>query len=193
MEYFIIIIFIIIAIIVIKWINSYNIENKFNQEADNSNNENQPFLKGPGLYNFDIVGESHYQNALSIICNGKTIDGHRKTVIAYLVCEDNNPYDNKAIRVDIDGMTVGYLNRQFAMEYRERLNEAGYSRITMACNALIVGGWLRGKDEGHFGVKIDLPRKIDYTCQNCGEWITTKRKKCPHCGFKVIPPDNSNI
>lgn len=68
------------------------------------------------------------------------------------------PYDNKAIRVDIQGETVGYLSRELARNFRERMKEAGHPGLTARCSAIIVGGWDRGGgDIGYFGVKIDLP------------------------------------
>src|SRR4030042_2459327 len=115
-------------------------------------------LPGPGTYSLDIVGESNYQSSLEKMCGGQTEEGHEKIVQATLIHEDDNPYDNKAIRVDIDGMTVGYLSRENAREYRKRLKKAGYPGITATCSAIIVGGWDRGGgDRGHFGVKLDLP------------------------------------
>lgn len=115
-------------------------------------------MPGPGTFSIDIVGESHYQSWLESICGGHTYDSQEKFVEAVLVHEDNNPYDEKAIRIDISGKTVGYLSRKMARQYRKRLEEAGYDGITATCSAKIVGGWDRGGgDKGHFGVKLDLP------------------------------------
>jgi len=115
-------------------------------------------LPGPGTYSIDIVGESHYQRALESICGGRTEDSQRKEVVATLVHENDNPHDNKAIRIDISGKTVGYLSRDNARDYRKKLKEAGHPGITATCSAIIVGGWDRGSgDKGHFGVKLDLP------------------------------------
>ena len=115
-------------------------------------------LPGPGTYSLDVVGESNYQSALEKICGGKTEEGHNKIIMATLIHEDNNPYDDKAIRVDIDGMAVGYLSRKNARELRVKLRESGYPGITATCSAIIVGGWDRGGDnKGHFGVRLDLP------------------------------------
>ena len=115
-------------------------------------------LPGPGTFSTDIVGESNYQSALEAICRGRTDESQEKIVEAVLVHEDNNPYDDKAIRVDIQGKTVGYLSRENARQYRERLEEADYKGTTATCSAKIVGGWDRGpEDKGHFGVKLDLP------------------------------------
>lgn len=115
-------------------------------------------LSGPGTYSLDIVGELNYQSALEKICGGRTYEGQELIIEAVLVPEDDNPYDKNAVRVDISGKTVGYLSRENARQYRKNLKQAGYAGITAKCSAVIVGGWDRGSgDEGHFGVKLDLP------------------------------------
>jgi len=115
-------------------------------------------LSGPGTYSLNIVGESNYQLALKNICGGRTGESQEMITEAVLIPEDDNPYDKKAIRVDIDGKTVGYLSRKNARQYRNQLEKAGYPGITAKCSAMIVGGWDRGSnDKGHFGVKLDLP------------------------------------
>lgn len=116
-------------------------------------------LPGPGTYSVDIVGESKYQNALAEICGGKTPDGVENFVKASIVLENTNKYDSNAVRIDIEDRTVGYLSRENACQYRQKLKEAGHPGLTEAiCDAVIRGGWDRGRgDTGHFGVKIDLP------------------------------------
>ncbi len=115
-------------------------------------------LPGPGTYEFDIVGESKYQEALESICGGRTEDGAELQTDAVLFLEDTNPHDNMAVRVDIEGQTVGYLSRKDARSYRNQLQQLGHANITCSCNAMIVGGWERSRsDRGHFGVKLDLP------------------------------------
>lgn len=117
-------------------------------------------LSGPSTYSLDIVGESKYQDALEQICGGRTENSANKVITAVLVLEDDNPYDNQAVRVDIEGHTVGHLSRENARQYRKRLAEAGHPKVTATCSAKIVGGWDRGRgDHGHFGVKLDLPTK----------------------------------
>ena len=115
-------------------------------------------LPGPGAYEFDIVGESNYQQALESICGGRTEDGARHLAEALLILEDSNPHDNLAVRVDIEGKVVGYLSRKDARSYRKQLQQLGHAGLTLSCNAMIVGGWQRSKsDIGNFGVKLDLP------------------------------------
>ena len=115
-------------------------------------------LPGPGMYALDIVGESKYQKALETICGGRKDESQERIVQAMLILEDDNPYDRNAVRVDIQGKTVGYLSRENAKEYRKRIKEAGHPDISALCSAKIVGGWDRSDgDKGYFGVKLDLP------------------------------------
>jgi len=115
-------------------------------------------LRGTGRYEFDIVGESKYQDSLERICGGRTDESAEEYVQAVLVLEDSNAYDNQAVRVDIRGLTVGYLARKDARSYRAQLAKMGHASLVCTCNAVIVGGWRRSqKDQGHFGVKLDLP------------------------------------
>ena len=115
-------------------------------------------ISGPGDYEVDVVGESHYQDALERICDGRTDESAEKYVDAALILEDDNRHDRKAVRVDIEGRTVGYLSREFARSYRDRLKQAGHPDLVGICKAVIVGGWDRGKrGRGHFGVRLDLP------------------------------------
>ena len=115
-------------------------------------------MPGPGTYSLDIVGESHYQTELETICGGHTKEGHRKIVEAVLIHEDDNQKDNKAVRVDIEGETVGHLTREDARQHRKNMKREGYPGADVECSAMIVGGWDRGKGNiGYFGVKLDLP------------------------------------
>jgi hypothetical protein len=115
-------------------------------------------LRGTGRYEFDIVGESKYQDALEFICGGRTDEGAEKRVEALLYMEDQNPYDNQAGRVDVEGKTVGYLARDDARSYRRQITSAVHTQPVGACDVMIVGGWeCSKKDRGHFGVKLDLP------------------------------------
>jgi len=115
-------------------------------------------VSGPGEFDVEVVGESHYQQALERICGGRTRNGVEKYVTAQLVLEDSNRYDRMAVRVDIEGQTVGYLSRENAREYRRQLKRAGHPDLTVTCDALIRGGWDRGGgDTGNFGVRLDRP------------------------------------
>ena len=115
-------------------------------------------LTGTGKFALLAVGESHYQDALEEICGGRSKGGRRFSCSATLIHEDENPHDHRAVRVDINGRTVGYLSRDMAPRYRAALEKAGQAGAMAQCGARIVGGWDRGEDDrGHFGVKLDVP------------------------------------
>jgi HIRAN domain len=113
-----------------------------------------------GIATFEcrVVGSSHYQDHLSRLAGGKKREAADLAVMAVVVPEDDNPYDKKAVRVDVGGSTVGYLDRANAIAYRKHLAGNGHDGSSLECTARIVGGWFRShEDEGHFGVRLDLP------------------------------------
>lgn len=115
-------------------------------------------LQGSGAFALAIVGESHYQEALKAICGPRSDEGEDRRVEARLVLEDDNPHDSMAVRVDIQGLTVGYLSREHARQYRNQLEKAGHASADAYCKARIRGGWDRGeRRQGYYGVYLDLP------------------------------------
>ena len=117
-----------------------------------------PFhLDGEGAFDFDIVGESHYQGALENIAGPRTDESVEHECIAHLICEDRNPYDSNAVAVHIDGKKVGYLSCAHAKFWRSTMSKVGRSGQPASVDALIVGGWDRGeRGKGSYGVKLDL-------------------------------------
>ena len=107
-----------------------------------------------GDYNFDIVGEASYQDALDQLAGGKTDAGVHVQKLATLILEKNNPVDPNAVRVDIEGHTVGYLSRAHAVRFRKTIN-----RSNGVCPALITGGWKRAGSKGNYGVKLNFKFK----------------------------------
>jgi hypothetical protein len=115
-------------------------------------------LYGEGTYDYEVVGEASYQNNISSLCGKPNRDGYNVSLVALLILEDSNPRDSNAVRIDINGVTVGYLSRALARDYREQLAATAQPRALCSCPALIRGGWDRGgSDIGPFGVVLDLP------------------------------------
>jgi hypothetical protein len=113
-------------------------------------------LPSSGIFHLEVVGESHYQDALERICGGRTEQGADLRCVAALVLDDTNPYDRNAVRVEINGLQVGHLDREDAKEYRKYLRQHGLRGIRGTCKARIRGGWRRGDETGHFGVYLDF-------------------------------------
>ncbi len=131
---------------------------RFFRAKDDSEPPLVAHLAGPGLFTVDVVGEAHYQDQIESVVGKRTEDGSDKVVQAALVLEDSNVHDPMAVRVDIEGVTCGYLSRANARAYRRALEKLGHGPLIGQCQAVVIGGWDRGaEDNGKYGVKLDLP------------------------------------
>jgi hypothetical protein len=113
-------------------------------------------LTGNGGFKLMVVGEASYQDNIEQICGGRTTESVDRMKTAHLILEDSNPYDRNAVSVEIDGLKVGYLNREDAKAYRTCLQSKGQPNAIGTCHANIRGGWKRSKNQGHFGVRLDF-------------------------------------
>ncbi len=112
------------------------------------------FWPGPGVFDVEVVGESHYQKNIQRIVGPLSDDGIRAEFVADLILEKDNQHDPNAIRVDIAGMTVGHLSRNDAPAVRATLKPVGIkSGMAVRVNAVIVGG----RTGQSFGVWLDIP------------------------------------
>lgn len=102
------------------------------------------------FFDVEVVGESHYQNNLRRIVGARFANGESHMTLARLVLEDSNPHDNKAVRVEIDGLQVGYLSRELAPKYREHLQQIGRPTAVGECRAKVRG-------DTRLGVYLDVP------------------------------------
>jgi hypothetical protein len=115
-------------------------------------------IEGDGNYSFNIVGESHYQDALIAIAGAKEEKSKRFKCEAFIVHEPNNPHDKNACAVVIGDQRVGYLSKQDAKDQVLFRNSEGF---ILKADAMIVGGWSLKGSEGCYGVKIDyIPREL---------------------------------
>src|SRR5437660_1559178 len=114
-------------------------------------------IQGTGQYACPVVGESHYQDALESICGGRAERGADKAVTARLIYEPENPYDELAVRVDVQGRTVGYLDRQTARSFRNQLRLAAPNATIAQAAAVIRGVWDDGQTRGSVGIGLDGP------------------------------------
>lgn len=103
------------------------------------------------------MGESHYQKNLRALAGPPTEDGVSVEMLATLIPEPTNRYDRNAVRVEIGGLIVGYLDRDTAVDFGERLRALGHPGRSVTVPAVISGGWDRGgADRGMYGVRLDL-------------------------------------
>lgn len=114
--------------------------------------------KGDGDFSVEVVGESHYQAALVAITQGHGPDGAEHRCAATLVPEDDSRYDPNAVMVQISGMTVGYLCREDAKDFRVRLSRKRLQGHVTSCEAQITGGGIRRQtgEKLFYGVWLDM-------------------------------------
>lgn len=110
-----------------------------------------------GDFDFEVVGEANYQAALKRMAGSHGFDSANVEKVALIVPEGNNKHDKLAVRVDIDGETVGYLSRDDARSFRRRLASKKIGVQPTTCGALICGGFRsRNGQVASYGVKLDI-------------------------------------
>src|SRR6266545_6996481 len=112
----------------------------------------EPTVRGHGFCGQQVVGESHYFDALRKL-SGRSNTGERD-VIAIIAREPGNRHDRNAIRVTIDGRVVGYLPREDAEAYQIPLRLLEDQRRAAVCRARL--WWSRERDAFIASVSLDL-------------------------------------
>jgi tetratricopeptide (TPR) repeat protein len=106
-----------------------------------------------GVHELEVVGESFYQDALWRAIGSRTQERVRMEIQAVLYAETDNPYDDNAISVWINGMKVGHLAREDAAAYRPGLLALqAREGKSIALRGVIVGGGIRQDGPGYLGV-----------------------------------------
>jgi hypothetical protein len=115
----------------------------------------------------EIVGEIYHERELAQVAGPKTPNGVSVLVDARLVPEPTNRHDRNAVAAVINGLTVGYLSREQAVNYHRAMMKRGFGGAPLVgFQARIRGGWLRpadelfGPDEGPYNVAMLLPESI---------------------------------
>ena len=98
----------------------------------------------------EVVGESHYQDALRDIRAELEDEDEDQTGII-LSPEPENPHDPKAVAVTTyQGVTIGYLSSEEAARYQPTLLELRQRGLTSICGAKLPGG--PGQEAQHRGM-----------------------------------------
>ena len=110
-----------------------------------------------GDFDFEVVGESYCQKAIERLAGEHGDQSPDLRVKAVLVPVSNNPHDDKAVRVEVDGYLVGHLSRENARSFRRRLGAKKLGAVPTGCDALIVGGFLMDSgSRASYGVCLDI-------------------------------------
>jgi hypothetical protein len=111
-----------------------------------------PTVRGRGYCGQQVVGESHYFDALRKLA-GRARSGERE-ILAVLRREPDNQHDRDAIQVTVDGRVVAYLPREDAPSYQLPLRLLENQGRNAICNARL---WWSREDGTFIGsVSLDL-------------------------------------
>lgn len=154
-----------LIVLVIVWVLYRLLKTRFGTHSDKQKQSikrpsEQPSIhwESLGEFEFEVVGESFYQSALGALASPYDEINLKKAIFkALLVPDNNNKYDKLAVRVDINGLTVGHLSKDDARSFRKRLSSKKLSKSITSCDAQITGGFvLKNGERAHFGVILDL-------------------------------------
>lgn len=131
-----ILIFLIVVIIIILWVKR-------------SNTSSNKLSKKSIEYTFEIVGEQSCQKNLRKLAGEKEEESKFVEVTAKVLSDPFNKFDQNAVKVEIDGLLVGFLSKEHAKMLSGRV-------INKEVPAVIDGGWLDDESEGSYGVKLGI-------------------------------------
>lgn len=107
----------------------------------------------------DVVEEADYQEVLERLAGGRSHTGAMKPVVALLTREPDHPHDKNAVRVDVDGETVGYIEKWNAKSIQPLLLKLQSARRPAWVRGTIVGGWEDDSGDDAFRIRLDgLPK-----------------------------------
>lgn len=115
-------------------------------------------MEPTGFFNFDVVGESHYQHALKKIAGPESRGGKQHVCDAMVVHQPDNRHDGNACAVVIEGLLVGYLPRSEAKTLVSVIkSKEEPSGFAVQCKACVTGGWIADSgNSGKYGVLLDI-------------------------------------
>lgn len=105
-------------------------------------------------YAYNIVGEQSYQNNLRKIAGPKEEESKFFEYYAKVRSEPYNQYDKNAVKVEINGLLVGYLSKGEAAKLAGKV-------INKTVPAVIDGGWKDEQSTGSYGVKLAINNVSD--------------------------------
>ncbi|WP_296277714.1 hypothetical protein [uncultured Acinetobacter sp.] len=105
-------------------------------------------------YAYNIVGEQSYQNNLKKIAGPKEEESKFFECYAKVSSEPFNQYDKNAVKVEINGLLVGYLSKSEAAKLSSKV-------VSKTVPAVIDGGWKDEESTGSYGVKLAINNIYD--------------------------------
>lgn len=113
-----------------------------------------------GSFRIAAVGTSFYRSEIASIAQNP--DNARALVIcvAYLVPDNQNAHDAHAVKVVVEGRTVGYLSRDFAKCYRSYISDLPDHIHHISAIAAITNGVKTSDETYEYTIEIDIPDSL---------------------------------
>ena len=107
-------------------------------------------IESSGNFSVGVAGESYYFDAISRAANRRTGE---HLMLAEIIREPDNKYDSNAVRVAINGRTVGHIPREDAPSFHELLGYAASinKRVFASCRV-----WISDQEESYGSVSLDI-------------------------------------
>jgi hypothetical protein len=113
-----------------------------------------PKIIGRGQFSLEVVGESHYREALATLLGKQANTRNILQCVALLKLDDASRFDPNAVAVYIGRQQVGHLSRADAPAYRRWLRNKNLTHHrAMLADAHVYGG----DERGLFSVRLDVP------------------------------------
>ena len=113
----------------------------FSSEPDEEEREGTAIILTSKSRPVDVVGESHYQDCLRQLDQGRLSTGETVAFTGILVPEPENPYDPNAVAIyGNESGKLGHLSRKNAVRYRPVVAALRRRDRLGACDAYLIGG-----------------------------------------------------
>ncbi|WP_312434625.1 hypothetical protein [Janthinobacterium sp.] len=109
-----------------------------------------------GRYASEVDNDSMYQPAIAKLAGEHGPGNADEQCLALLVCDDANPFQDKAVAVFIDGQLVGFLAHNDALKLHRNLGHLDLAGQLTSCDAVIRGGGLWNGKRLSYAVWLDL-------------------------------------
>ena len=179
-------------------------------------------------YNFNVAGTSHYMKEIKELLNedcdyketnSYLLDNYDEEDIIWkylkfhsddvsLVEEPDNPYDPNAIRIEVDGVRIGYVKQGSTGRIRnlmktkgakvsaniyggpyKRLYEDDYGQMQVERSEMALSVQITftipGEKQGGSTIPVQERTPSVKYCPNCGRQLDAKASYCPICGNSV--------
>lgn len=111
-------------------------------------------IRSEGRYAGEVVGESFYRDNFLKLLGARAGTEDEMHGDALLVLEDDNPHDNQAVGVYVEGLKVGHLPRALARDFRAAIVRDKLTAHRQFGVAVRVYG---GGADQLFSAQVDLP------------------------------------